>query len=157
MDNRDRVIVSDCCNNRVQVFNEGGKFLFRFGNKSEKLNRPSHCVSYKDSFIVADSDNHVIKVFDNEGQFLYKFGRHGNEDGQFEYPYGLVLDGRGNLLVCDGGNKRVRMFIMDGRFVGKTTCELRQPVFAALLDDDKLVVTERLVLKKTVFLRGRVR
>ena len=53
---------------------------------------------------MADSHNHVIKVFDSESQFLYKFGGRGNEDGQFEYPDGLIVDGRGNLLVCDRGN-----------------------------------------------------
>ena len=141
-DNANRVIVADCCNHRVQVFDDGGKFLFQFGNKPEKLNFPFHCVSYQDLFIVADKDNHVIKVFNSEGQFLHKFGRHGNEDGQLNCPDGLVVDGRGNLLVCDRYNNRVQMFTMDGRFVGKTTCELRDPGFAALLDDDKLVVTE---------------
>ena len=142
MDDRDRVIVSDCLNNRVQVFNESGKFLFQFGSESEELNHPYHCVSYQDSFIVADSSNNVIKVFDNEGRFLYKFGGRGNEDGQLYTPDGLVVDGRGNLLVCDRGNQRVQMFTIDGRFVGKRTCELCDPVFAALFDDDKLVVTE---------------
>ena len=34
------------------------------------------------------------------------------------------------------------MFTMDGRFVGKTTCWLHGPFSAALLDDDKLVITE---------------
>ena len=142
VDNRDRVIVTDCGNHRVQVFDEGGKFLFQFGNKFEKLNYPFHCVTYQDSFIVADKENHVIKAFDSKGQFLYKFGGHGNEDGQFGYPGGLVVDGRGNLFVRDRSNERVQMFTMDGRFVGKTACELRYPVFTALLDDDKLVITE---------------
>ena len=143
VDDRDRVIVSDFWNDRVQVFDEGGKFLFQLGNNFEKLNNPFHCVSYKESFIVADSHNHVIKVFDSESQFLYKFGGRGNEDGQFEYQDGLIVDGRGNLLVCDRGNNRIQMFTMNGRYVGKTTCELRDPLLAALLDDDKLVVTEK--------------
>ena len=142
VDDKDRVIVSDGGNDRVQVFDKGGKLLFQFGNKSEKFNHPFHCVSYQESFIVADSDNHVIKVFDSEGQFLYKFGKRGEEDGQFEDPSGLVVDCRGNLLVCDRGNNRVQMFTVNGRFVGKTTCQLRNPLFAALLDDDTLIVTE---------------
>ena len=142
VDDRDRVIVSDGGNDRVQVFDESGKFLFQFGNESERLEYPYQCVSYHHSFIVADYYNHMIKVFDSEGQFLYKFGGCGSENGQFKYPSGLVVDGRGNLLVCDRDNNRVQMFTMYGRFVGKTTCQLRAPVFAALFDDDKLVVTE---------------
>ena len=144
VDERDRVIVADRNNNRIQVFDEDGNFLFQFGNKTENLKEPFHCVSlYQDSFFVSDRGNDVIKVYDSDGQFLYLFiGESGEEIGQFQYPRGLVVDGRGNLFVCDSDNHRVQMFTVDGRFIGKTTCELKVPAFAALLDDDKLVVSE---------------
>ena len=137
VDERDRVIVADYGNSRIQVFDEDGNFLFQFGNKSKET---VHCVSYQDSFFVAS--NHMIKVYDSDGQFLYKFGEYDEENGQIIHPSGLVEDGRGNLFVCDCYNNRVQMFTVDGRFIGKTTCELKSPWFAALLDDDKLVVSE---------------
>ena len=115
VDDRDRVFVSCQLDffQGVKVFDKGGKFVFEFGNESGKPNVFLNCASYQDSFIVSELLCHVTKVFDNEGRFLYKFGRRRNKDGEFDSPRGLVVDGHGNLLVCDSNNNRVQMFTMD--------------------------------------------
>ena len=78
--------------------------------------------------LVADGVNGCIIVFDQSGTFLYKFGKLGNQDGQFNGPWGMLLDSSNNLLVCDCGNNRVQQFSLDGRFTGKTITDLPDPV-----------------------------
>ena len=45
-----------------------------------------------------------------EVTFLGKWGSEGNSDGQFNIPYGIAVDGSGNVYVLDGGNNRVQVF-----------------------------------------------
>ena len=138
----DRVIVTDRDNHRVQVFSTTGEFAFMFGNRGEqKLNGPTHCISVNDVFIVSETYN-CINVFDTRGNFLYQFGEKGSEDGHFIFPWGLAADGEGNLLVCDTYSSRVQLMTMDGQFIAKTTCWLSFPHYAAVMDDEKVVVTE---------------
>ena len=95
--------------NRIQVMSKEGESIFTFGDKGpEKLLWPTCCIPYKNMFLVSDGDNHYIKAFDQSGTFLYKFGKEENQDGQFDMPFGLLVDSSCNLLVCDLGNDRVQ-------------------------------------------------
>ena len=47
------------------------------------------------------------------------FGGEGSLDSQLSYPYGLSLDANGNIIVADSGNKLIKIFSTDGRFVRK--------------------------------------
>ena len=112
-----------------------------FGDKGpEKLNRPTSCIPYKNRFLVSDRDNN-IKVFDQTGTYLYKFGKKGNEDGQFNWPRGRLVDSSNNLLVCDSINNRVQQFSLDGRFTGKTITDLPRPAGIATAPDVRILVT----------------
>ena len=62
----------------------------------------------KTSFFVTDGGNNCINVFDQSGTFFYKFGKQGNQDGQFMFPRGILLDSSNNLLACDYYNNRVQ-------------------------------------------------
>ena len=129
VDDKGRVLVADCRNNRVQVLSQDGVLLFQFGESGpEKLNKPSQCTYYKNKFIVSDRDNHCLKVYDNSGKFLYKIGEPGEGDGQLKQPWGLCVQTCGdqcNLLVCNGGNRRVDQFTLEGCFTGKTIDSLQ--------------------------------
>ena len=108
---------------------------------SEKLNNPSSCLPYKNNFFVSDSGNQCIKAFDRSGTFLHKFGKRGNQDGQFNYPDGLLIDSFNNLLVCDQLNNRVQQFSLDGRFTGKSITYLPNPRGIAATPDGRILVT----------------
>jgi hypothetical protein len=68
--------------------------------------------------LVADTDNHRIRCLDtttNTVTTLAGTGAYGFQDGsaeraQFIRPFGLVVDGNGNVLVADAGNHRIRCF-----------------------------------------------
>ena len=35
----------------------------------------------------------------------------GNGEGQFNFPYGIVVDNRGNVFAVDSGNMRIQQFM----------------------------------------------
>ena len=43
------------------------------------------------------------------------FGSKGNENGQFNYPYGIATNSEGEILVCDQDNHRIQIFSKDGQ------------------------------------------
>ena len=107
----------------------------------EKLGLPWSCLPYKNKFFVSDTANHCIKAFDKSGAFLHKFGKQGNQDGQFRYPSGLLIDSSNYLLVCDQWNNRVQQFSLDGRFIGKSITHLPNPRGIAATPDGRILVT----------------
>ena len=137
-----RIVVTELSSNRVQVLSREGEIISMFGNiDPEKLNKPRSCLPYKNNFFVSDSGNQCIKAFDNSGTFLHKFGKLGNQDGQFNYPNGLLIDSSNNLLVCDQNNNRVQQFSLDGRFTGKSITHLPNPRRIAATPDGRILVT----------------
>ena len=153
LDDTERIVVSEFSNNRVQVMSKEGEALFTIGDSGpEKLSTPYSCIPYKNIFLVTERDNHVIKAFDASNTFLYKFGEKGNQDGQFNSPRGMCLDGSKNLLVCDSDNNRVQRFSLDGRFTGKTTVPIQSPFQIVTAPDGRILVTS-LKAKKIYILR----
>ena len=148
LDDKERIVVTEFYNNRVQVMSKEGEALFTIGDSGpEKLSTPYSCISYKNIFLVTERDNHVIKAFDASNTFLYKFGEKGNQDGQFNSPRGMCLDGSYNLLVCDYFNNRVQQFSLDGRFTGKTTVPLQSPFQIVTAPDGRILVTSHTAKK----------
>lgn len=66
---------------------------------------------------IADACNYRIQTFTALGEFIASWGGRGSGNGQFEYPYDLVVDGSGNVYVSDSGNHRVQMFTGSGEFL----------------------------------------
>ena len=70
--------------------------------------------------VVADSLNHRVQVFDRNGNFLSKFGpKQGIRDYQLEYPEGLSINGNGDIIVADEGNKLIKIFSSSRIYLGK--------------------------------------
>ena len=119
----DEIVVADCDNHRVQVFDSNGTFLRSFGRKGEndgEFNYPAGIAINKDRQIfVADRNNHRIQIFSWEGRHLGSFGGKGSLDSQLLNPRGLSLDSTANIIVADAGNKLIKIFTPDGRFVMK--------------------------------------
>ena len=120
---KDEILVADCVNHRVQVFDSNGTFLRSFGHKGEnagEFNRPFAIATDKDrNIFVADMCNNRVQIFSGEGSHLGSFGGQGSLDSQLSNPWGLSLDSTGNVIVADTGNKLIKIFTPDGRFVKK--------------------------------------
>lgn len=110
IDARNRIIVTDTMNCRIQVFDREGNFLFLFGDKGPgKLNYPCYAIFHEGRFYVTDTDNDCVKVFDTRGTFLRTFA-----DG-LSAPSGIAVYKGKYLLVCDYSNDCVKICSLEGR------------------------------------------
>ncbi|KAI8515159.1 hypothetical protein Bbelb_077500 [Branchiostoma belcheri] len=94
----DQIIVSDCDNHNVKVFNPTGRHLFTcgsLGTRPGELYWP-YCViaDSEDNIIVADRGNHRVSLFSPVGIFV----RHVPEQG-LDSVMGLALTQDGKLVV----------------------------------------------------------
>jgi uncharacterized protein (TIGR03663 family) len=92
---------------------------------------------------VADSGNNRVQVFNPDGTPLKQWGSTckldtgegcvGDGRGQFNEPWGIAVDGNGNVYVSDTWNHRIQKFDHQGNFLtmwgqfGSTGGELGQP------------------------------
>ena len=84
----------------------------------------------------------VVTGFWNSGrQVMSRVWKKGNQDGQLNYPSGLLIDSSDNLLVCDQWNNRVQQFSLDGRFTGKSITHLSHPRGVVATPDGRILVT----------------
>ena len=123
--------VADTGNNRIEVFNQGGAFLFQMGGLgggNGQFNAPTS-LAFTDTLWVSDTGNNRIQQFSIgygnpqvllpvSATFLQKFGTYGNGNGQFRGPFGIVSDGP-HVWVADSQNQRVQEFTSGGVFLGQ--------------------------------------
>lgn len=111
-DDKGRVFVSEYGDNdRIQVFDQQGKFLYQFGEfgvGDGEFRRPQSMVIVGETLYATDSCNHRIVVFKTDGTFVKSMGQTGQGLGEFRFPYGLDIDAAGRLVVCEFGNNRVQ-------------------------------------------------
>src|SRR5689334_3833457 len=95
------MFVVELSNNRVQAFDETGKFLFKFGKSGRHNGQFSNpwgiAINQLNQVIVADSGNNCIQVFDSTGKFVYKFGTSGFGAGQFRSPVSISVNEFGRI------------------------------------------------------------
>ena len=144
----DDVIVADKGNKLIKIFSSSGEYLRTFGGASS-LDTPYHCIQHGQYFIVSDYGDDSTKMFDLEGKFISKFGKQGENEGEFDGPYYLLVNKEGLLMVCDAGNNRVQVFELSGKFVtkfgseGSERGEFDYPISTACLSDGRIVVSDK--------------
>jgi len=122
---RDEIVLPDCWNHRVQIFTSDGKYLRSFGregNKAGEFKYPTGITCHTNrNIFVADNmyNNYRIKIFSGEGEYVGMFGMEGSLDNQLSNFSGLSVDSDGNIIVADAGNKLIKIFSPDGKFLMK--------------------------------------
>ena len=58
-----------------------------------------------------------VSAFSPSGKKLQSFGSCGSGQGQLKFPWGVAVDGEGNILVTDTGNHRIQKFTASGQFL----------------------------------------
>jgi DNA-binding beta-propeller fold protein YncE len=133
---RGYVYVVDSANFRVQKFDMTGEFIMSwgsFGNGDGQFYFPRGvAVDQSDgSVYVVDMGNHRIQKFDTSTnvlpQLLTKWGGSSEpghassalaqEAGQLRSPWGIAIDGAGDVYVTDTGNHRIEKFDKEGNFI----------------------------------------
>ena len=133
---RGYIYVVDSANFRVQKFDMTGEFIMAwgsFGNGDGQFYFPRGiAVDQEDGAVyVVDMGNHRIQKFDTSTnvlpQLLTKWGGSSSpghassalaqEAGQLRSPWGIVVDGAGDVYVTDTGNHRIEKFDREGNFI----------------------------------------
>ena len=143
-----RIIVCDLKNNEIRVISPDGMQLLQSFRASDRDNSLYCAVYHQDRFFVSDAEANCVKVFSKEGKFLYNIGSEGPGDGQLNGPVGLAIDKFNNLIVCDGRNRRLQIFRLDGTFVTKIeehfSKDNRTPAYVTVASDGLVFVTDNL-------------
>ena len=118
-----KLYVADRRGNRIQVFDQAGKFL------AEKIVAPATLASGSAFVIVlspdaqqqwlylADGTNHKVWILRRSDlEIVGEFGRGGRQAGQFLRPHGMSIDAQGNLYVGEASTgRRVQKFQLQRR------------------------------------------
>lgn len=120
--NDGKIYVADRRGNRIQVFEQSGKFVM------EKIIAPA-TLSSGSAFVpvlskdpqqtylyLADGTNHKIWILRRSTmEVVGEFGRGGRQLGQFLRPHGMSIDSKGNLIVGEASTgRRVQRFLVKG-------------------------------------------
>lgn len=126
VDSAGDVYVTDQRRKSIAVFDSTGRVKRRFG-QNEGLIRPSGIaidrargfVYVSDPASVKSTDHRVLK-YRTDGTFVGAVGKgRGTDNGEFNFPMFLDVDGQGQLFVADMMNFRIQVFDRDGTFVRK--------------------------------------
>ncbi len=113
--------VVDMNNNRLQKFDEEGKYLAQFGEEGSEegqlLEPKSVAIDAEGNIWVDDAGNNRLQKFDEEGNWLDEFGEGGIEEGQFAGPESIAIDEEGNIWVADTYNARLQEFDEEGELI----------------------------------------
>jgi len=122
----DRILITDCLNNRVQSWSLSGRsFLSCIGHQESgdlEFNGPRGIAidKHHHRIIIVDSDNNRLVFLSLiDLSLLFSIGKQGSRPGEFNYPSGIAIDDdRHRIIVTDTYNCRVQVLsLIDGSFL----------------------------------------
>ena len=140
-----RIIITDSSDKNIKVLSPDGNDLLQSFSAPDCDVSPICAIYHHYKFFVSFYHANCVKVFDKTGVYLHDIGCKGSNDGQFNGPFGLVIDKYNRLVVCDSGNHRLQLFTRDGKFLSKIKGHYRQncyPLFVAVNRYDSLFVAD---------------
>src|SRR6266702_2061522 len=99
LDDAGNLYVSDADKKEILVFDKDDRLIRTF-SVSEKMNSVGGIAfdNLKRRLICTDVRAHKIVVYDQMGNFLFSFGERGDEDGKFNFPGPVTMNGKGEIL-----------------------------------------------------------
>lgn len=83
-----------------------------------EFDKPMGVTVANDRIYISDTNKKRVQIFDYEGNSVKTFGTWGANPGQFQFPYGIAGDSKGNIYVADLYNGSVSKFDKEGKFLG---------------------------------------
>jgi len=107
IDSRGRLYVADRSNQRIQIFDQNGRFLGKWTNIP-----PPQGVYYaaREDVIYVSTFDHRVAKLNLDGQVLGVFGARGKTPGQFDSAHNIAVDSEGSIYVAEIRNWRVQKF-----------------------------------------------
>lgn len=107
VDSKQRLLVGDRENNRIQIFDFEGKLLDHwdgFAPYGLAMNKAGE-------IFVADARASQILRLDGAGKVVQRWGQMGTAPGEFDTPHMLAFDSADNLYIAEVGNSRFQKFL----------------------------------------------
>jgi len=102
VDAKNRVIVGDRENDRIQVFDLNGRHLATWPGFAPY----GIALDGKQRVFVADGRAQQILQLDATGKVAFRYGKKGSKPGEFNLPHMLAVDVSGHLFVAEVGGQR---------------------------------------------------
>ena len=131
------------------------------GSSRLQFNTP-WVIAYNDTnnkVYVCDTYNHRITILNTDLTFHGSFGCEGSDPGQFDRPYSITFDLKGNVLVADAYNNRIQEFDASGHFLSAITQttpkqRLQKPIGVSVGPDSCVYVVEHDLHRVSIFDAG---
>ena len=109
LDKRNRLLVAERTNERIQIFDLEGGLL----GKWTDIGAPWSIayVAREDAVYMADGVNMRVVKLDMKGDVTGVLGGPGKAPGQFDQPHGIAVDSTGAIYVAEVANQRVQKFV----------------------------------------------
>jgi peptidylamidoglycolate lyase len=108
VDAQKRVYVADRSNNRIQIFDESGKFLDQWPN----IRQPSKVMVTEDQAVwVSSAAYSRMAKFDTNGKLQTYWGTFGDAPGSADNLHAFAVDEAGNYYIADTWNNRVQKYV----------------------------------------------
>ncbi|HEY0982167.1 MAG TPA: hypothetical protein VGE80_08590, partial [Schlesneria sp.] len=104
--------IVDAFNNRIQVYTDEGNpvAILADSDRIAEVHYPYDiAVDQKGDLLVVEYGAGRVSKFSRSGRLLGRYGRSGpgQQEAQFSTPWGISIDRRGRIYVCDTGNRRI--------------------------------------------------
>jgi tripartite motif-containing protein 71 len=129
LDQQGNIYVADVGNHRIQELSSTGKPLTQWhtvGTGIGETTETGFDLALDSSGDLYVSEPHPsgpgperIEKFSPTGQSLAHWGVSGTGPGQFDKPFCLTLDRKGNVFVVDSGNNRIQEFSPTGKYIAQ--------------------------------------
>lgn len=145
----DNLYLAASAKGKVVVLSGQGKQLKVFTTGSgEKPTEPVGIEVSRGQIFVADNEAHSVKVFDMDGNHVQSWGGLGEGPTSFRYPFRIIQDASGRVIVSDTLNSRIKIFTPAGDPLaefgefGVTEGTLYRPAGLAVWGEELLLVSD---------------
>jgi streptogramin lyase len=118
VDSQGDVYIADTWNGRIQKFSGKGEYYGEISSKTGNFYSPRNvAVDSKGFLYIADTGNSCVKKFDADANLVKRWGEYGNGRDRFQETFGIWLGPNDQVYVGDAGNRRIKVYTTDGKFV----------------------------------------
>ena len=145
------IFVASGCDHSLLKYSDDGKLLGEADGleiEGGDMDHPCGLTLANNELFVCDRNNSRVRVFDRDLKYLRSFGSHGNQPGELHWPYNLVQNDKGHVMITDCDNHRIQELSRHGEPVasfgskGNGQGQLKRPMGLCIGRTDNLFVTE---------------